>query len=447
MYRYILFAVMYFITLLSYNFSKKKYLSPTFISSAMFTLFSGAYIVFYSYMGRDILPVTCYAIIMSEIGIYLGEVLAEHIVFHQKGSNHNRMMNKIVAIEISKSITLIIAILILVIAILRLMILRRSYDGNLSVSLSGLISNVRSDSVSGLVSFGPILSAFYYVSLCLAYVYTFAFVQKIVCTKKIAVLYLLPVFSYCICIVSTTSRSEFIRLACAFIAAALLCNFFKNKKKINMVKASVFAFLFIVFFLWYGFAIRGITFLGRNSIWSNVVGYSCASIYGLDEYLRSSHQANELFGKYTFEYIYTLFGEKIYNTVEATYVMPKGNSNIYTALVKPIQDFGIIGMAFEKLIFSFVSVKIINICINMRFSLNKFYFTFIILTHIFYIYFMEPVGEKASYLFLNPGYLMRLIVGFLLSLIIGFRVLYSFEDGTTLSTNKMFRIKIGRNGG
>lgn len=441
MYKYILFIVLYFITIFSYNFTKKRYLSPTFISSAMFTMFVGAYIIFYRHMGRDILPITMSSIILSELGILIGEILAENMFFHRSTSDENSFLNnKLLDINISNSFTVSLSIVILVIAWFRIRILQSLYGGSLIRGLSGLITNTREDSVSGLVSFGPILSALYYFSLCTAYVYAFVFVQKLISVRKIELIYLLPVLSYCVCIVSTTSRSEFIRLACAFIAAALLCSTFRNKKKINLAKASIFAGLFIIFFLWYGFSVRGITFSGGSSIWSNVVGYSCASIYGLDEYLRTTHITNELFGKYTFEYIYTLFGKEILNTIEKPYVMAVGHSNIYTSLVKPIQDFGIWGMIFEKLFFSFVSVKIINKCINKEFSTNKFYFLFIIVTHILYIYLMSPIGEKASYLYLNPGYLVRITISFLILIFIGFKVQYQFDNRFFLSTNRLFKI-------
>lgn len=430
--KYILFFLMLIFALSAYKVARRHFLSPTFLSSSMFALNTFGYIILYQYIGRDISRLTLMVVVLFEASVFLGECAAEVFVVNKrnrKGISKNvAVFSDILDIYISRQRTYMLAAFTVIIAILRFFKVYSYVKGKGITQLFSVISSARADYANGLVSMGPILAAAYYVCLIIAYIYALLFIQSLLILKQKRWYLLTPILGYALCIVSTTARTEYIKLGCAFIASILLCQVLKENKKINFVKVGISFALFGAFFLWYGFVVRGNSYVDRTSVLGNIVGYSSASLYGLDEFLRNPWQTNQRFGMYTLDYIYSIIGKDYTIGYEPTYYMAVAKSNIYTSLTYPIQDYGIAGMLLLKALLSFITVKIQNACIHSSINSYKFYALYILMCHNIYIFLLAPIGDKAFSLYLNPKYMIELLAGYCLALIIGMKFSYKTND-------------------
>ncbi len=445
---FLLFIIMFSITMWSYKYSKRNFLSLTFLSSAMFTLLSFIYIIFYKYIGRDLSFRTLVIIVSSQFCSALGEFIGNKIVFGERNSEDLCRRKKetefyfsnICEIYISKKRTFLIFLLTLLIAILRYLKLYQYLISNgIATNFLSVISDVRVEYSLGKVRMGGVLAAAYYISLVIGYIYSFLFVQTILKTHKKKLYLLLPVFGYALCVISTTSRSEYIKLAFAFITAFMINYIYNKKKKINFIKFGVWACIFSFFFLWYGFVIRGVRNEGISSIIRNIVSYSSASLYGLDEYLKNPWVENKYFGQYTLNNIYALLGHETISGYEPTFFMSNAKSNIYTSLVKPIQDYGIGGMLISRLILGLVSAKIQEVFIYKNLKEMSYFLWFIFECHLVYIFLMIPIGDKAYIFFLYPKYLLELIISFFISIFLLIRIKYYFYNGEIIQVGTFKR--------
>ena len=224
----------------------------------------------------------------------------------------------------------------------------------------------------------------------------------------------------------------------------LVCNALKGRRKINFAKVGVFCTLFVAFFLWYGYAIRGITFSSSNSIVDNIVSYSCASLYGFDELLYSAVQKTSMFGENTLRNVYSFFGEKVGIDYQKTYYMQNMSSNIYTWLDFTYIDFGIVGLCVTRFMLAFLVVKLQKWFFRTSFRSYLFYFIFIVVCHNVYIFLMAAIGDKTYIFYLYPKYLLELLVGGILAFLFGLR--FSFKKSSSIINLKgSLQIRIWRN--
>ena len=85
------------------------------------------------------------------------------------------------------------------------------------------------------------------------------------------------------------------------------------------------------------------------------------------------------------------------------------SSNIYTSLVLPIQDYGIIGMLISRMIISFTCTKIFNRTILEKIG-NKM-FLLIIMSSLFgYMYINTPIADRFYGYLLSPDTLIKYTV-------------------------------------
>ena len=430
---------MLLITILSYKMSKQHFLSPTFLSAISFTLISLEYYFFMNRIGRDISITLCCLIVLSEIMVALGEYLAERFIIVKKSNviKNKHADNFIIAkkLQVSKNRTYILTLIMLLVAYARIAKLTDSAGVK---ELVTAVSTLRYSVARGGISYGALLAIMYYFSQFISYIYAFLFVYCLVIEKKMKIYLLLPVISYSICIISTTSRTEYIKLVCAFLTAFFVCNILCERRKINWIKLGFYSASFVCFFLWYGFSVRGITFNGINSIIDNIVAYSCASLYGMDEYLKNPWAKNEIWGAYTLRNIYAIIGKDVNIGYEPTYFMLHGKSNIYSSLAFLIQDYGIMGMFIVRFFTSYIVTKIQKYFLMTPYFTRRYYFLFIAICHNIYIFLMSPIGEKAYLFYLYPKYFAELIVGGILAFI-GMRFAY-ITSNERLVLKSMFRI-------
>lgn len=422
----------------SYNFSEHKILSPTFLSSAMYTLFSLEYFCFNNIIGADISGKVLKIVLFSELFIIIGEYLANHTTINnnRKQVDNKTAVKNIQSIYVPMTCTVFFAIIGFVTFVLRLIKLLQAYGGG---SLATIIIESRYFVARGVFSFGPVLSALYYISFVASNIFILLFVQCIIYEKKIKVELLLPVLSYLLCAMTTTSRTEFIKLACSFLTAVLVSTTIGGNKKIKIYKLAIAGCAFIAFFIWYGYIMRGVSYTSGNGIIKTIVDYSCASLYGLDYYLENPWEQNTKFGMYTLSNIYALFGENLVDEFEPTYYMALGKSNIYTSLNRPIQDYGIMGMLISRALLSFIAVKFQKLMKRTSVGSKRFFLLFIVICYNVYIFLMAPVGDKAANFYLNPKYIAELVIAFILVFELGMNIQYHTKSGI-IKIRRRFRL-------
>lgn len=171
---------------------------------------------------------------------------------------------------------------------------------------------------------------------------------------------LLPVIPMLIAMFLSTGRTGFIRVLCvAFITCVTVINY---KNKIRFGKFARYGIIVFVVLLLAFFELGKAT--GKSQIFSpfdTLSIYIGSSIGAFDAYLKNpSSYSNSFAGEtlYGIRSIFRMFNEKIVSTPIALpfHMVAHGyNTNVYTALRRYINDFGIIGMYvimfFEGIIF------------------------------------------------------------------------------------------------
>ncbi|WP_029322702.1 oligosaccharide repeat unit polymerase [Butyrivibrio sp. AE3004] len=423
------FIAMLIIAMLAYSLSSYKFFSLTFLSSAMFVCVLLLYFVFFEYLGKDITWKTSFVLIGAELFIAIGEILARPRVYISDESlektrasivkNREFFGNQL--IYVSSIQILFTSIFVYIVAGVRYMRLYRiTKESGVNVNFFSLISKARILYISGEIEFGPILAAGYYITQLIGYIYVYYFMINLLITKKIRVALLFPVVGYCLCIVSTTARTEYIKLACAFVVSYLSYCIYTSINNINILKIGKWAFVFGAFFFGYGFAVRGVRMgAGVEAVGKNIVAYSCSAIYGIDYYLNHPWRENQYFGKYTLDAIYSLVGKHPSVGFEPFFFMKNAKSNIYTALVRPIQDYGILLMLFSRSLLGFVCAKLQGIYLHTNINSKWYLFWYIIECHVLYIFLLMPIGDKTSIILLNPKYLVEIIVAYIIIIFFG----------------------------
>jgi oligosaccharide repeat unit polymerase len=191
-------------------------------------------------------------------------------------------------------------------------------------------------------------------------VFLFICIYNSVFFRKFSKLNFLPVFIYIIQISVSTARINFIHIISAF----LMMTFILWKKKNNwsrsldskIVRYAIIGItLFLILFRLLGYLTDK---SGNRELWSDFSIYTGSSIMGLDYFLKNPHN-NTIIGQetlYNFYSVASKFGlttvQKYNSTLEFFY-FDGLRTNIYTALRRLIQDYGVAGMSGILLVESF----------------------------------------------------------------------------------------------
>ena len=406
---------------ISFNTCKFGLLSPTFWASSMFMVFSLIYTCTLSLMLSDISVFTFFVVTANLIITYVGEQFAYRVKL--KGKTSLAQINKVEAadiISISKAKTIILTIVLTIVAGLR-------YRNFMSVSLQyagkSSFTNVMemmyfarySTTSSKNVSLGNFFeNQFVYVAEITAYMYIFIFVYNFIKFKRKQWWLLLPVIPHMFFAFMTTSRTAFIVLFLSIITSVFYTNI-KDRSVTRILfspRILIGVSLFLGAFFWYGRARNDVTDI---PIIDYIQMYSCASIYGLDQFLVGSKPVNPYFGYRTLQNIYELFGIDhpvgglLYNSM---FVFNNNNShsNINTSLALPIQDYGIFGTLVIRFFLTMLSTYVIGKIFSKNVKDDNFFVWIYFVVITIYTYFEYPIGDMFPNYIGNPTVLVRYFI-------------------------------------
>lgn len=404
---FLLFVVSMVITTISFFVVKKKFLSPFLATSLVITVFSSIYILNISIINGDIQAKTAMVILLMLTAVGIGEWMANRITMKKGGSCAKSLSSEIIDIQISKRRTVIIFVIMIYAAMsrfYRLFLFTKEFGNN---NIFDTIRRARPFLSSG-ISGGPVIdlttpdvSVITYLANPICYFYLFWFTYLLVRKKQKRLYLLLPVLGNGLILASSTSRTVFIIIATGFITAYAYTDYINSKKRKISIKLIFFGLLFVAMFFAYGNIVRGV---GSSLGWRNTIfAYSSAGIYGLDHYLKEPWQENIIFGQRTLKPIYDLLGKSISietnNTVLPFYLWGKGqgdqfSSNLYSSLVLPIQDYGIWGMCFARLLAAFLTIWIEKTMENKNTYKGIFFFEFYFLNMLIYSFLNVLIADR-----------------------------------------------------
>ena len=255
---------------------------------------------------------------------------------------------------------------------------------------------------------------------------------------------MLPTLANCIIGLSTTTRSFFIDIAVSFVVSFFILTTGGVRKPIKVHHIFyICAFVALFFVGGYFMKGRGDSF----AIIDNIFGYSAAGLYGLDDYIRNSWAPNTAFGMRTLKPIYDLIGsdvaKNINNVVNVPYTWSKSGteSNIYSSLVYPIQDYGVIGMMLIRMLFVYVYVRLCHALLhsNVIDAKGMVIFYFVVQNARALIY--TPISDSFYTIYSN----IRTNIIIIIITIIAFRCLLYFRlwddnEGRKQSGRHMFQL-------
>jgi oligosaccharide repeat unit polymerase len=400
------------IGILSYYWFKKVLLSPTIISCGMFLLFEIIYIFFFNYIKYEISIQTVLVIVGYLFFTFIGEFIARKLVIKK---SKNLLKKERYYVHTSKYWTYFIFLIALIVAIYRFYDL---YKFSLTIGnnqgILGTLSSTRLAYAFGEYTGGNILISLVTIMIEIScYTYIYFFLNNWILYKIIIKRNLLPIIGYCLIVISFNNRTEYLKIAFSFLIVLLYFIYsypnVLNIKKGVMKKIIKFSIMLSILFFCYGNLTREKK--ENSNIKSEIIAYSTAGIIGLDNYLNTPWEKNPYFGYYTLQNMYDFVGAKHSNTPQKhlpffIYNQRGDSSNIYTSLVLPIQDYGVIGMLLISMIFSFACTKIFLATLHTNIG-KKFFLTLTCSSLVGYMYIFAPIADRFYNYFLSPATVIK----------------------------------------
>ena len=405
-----------FVAFLNYFFINRKLLSPTIISCICWDVFLMIYIIFYQNILYELSVFTYLIIIMSIIFTLIGEYFATKIYFVKKKTlNRNLFCNKKRYIKTSKYITYLIFLGSILIAIYRFYDL---YKFSLTLgNNSGIFNTIASTRLAyalGEYTGGNLIISLLTITCEIScYAYIFILLNNSLIAKKVDIINALPIVGYFFIIISFTNRTEYLRIGFAFITILLyfVYSYYSiyNKKNKIFKKIILFCGIIVIFFFGYGNLTRGQS--EDESLANNIVAYSSGALVGLDQYLLNGWEKNPYFGYYTLQEFYSFFNvqhniEPQHHLTFFSYNIGRSQSNIYTSLVLPIQDYGIIGMLISRLFIAFLATKIFNYTLQVQ-NIKKLIVMLTITCLFGYMYLNVGIADRFCNYLLSPSTIIK----------------------------------------
>lgn len=414
----ILFIFSTSIALFSYYYFKKQLLSPTIISSGVFSLFSLIYLIFYKKIQYYLTFNTVIIITFSLLFTFIGEYLGRTLVFFNKSNkiysikdNYDNKVRKY--IETSKNRTYFIFFVMILVGVYRFYDLYKfSLTLGNNAGILGTISSTRLAYALGEYNGGNILIALLTTaSEIICYTYIYFFMYNFLVNKKIVYRNLLPIMGYCLIVVSFTGRTEYLKIGFSFLIVYLYLVYtnqtnYRLKKKVINKLINICLIIAIVFFA-YGNITRDEEVSGINEI----IAYSSAGIIGFDQYLNNPWKENPYLGYYTLQDAYSFIGIK-HNSAPQHHLPffyfgnGKLSSNIYTSLLFPIQDYGIMGFYISRVLLSFITIKLFNKLLKSKQN-TRMIILLICSFMLAYCYISTPIADRFKDFILSPSTLIK----------------------------------------
>ena len=368
----LLFFTLVFGTLLVFYINNKKLLSPTLILFAGFTVSAFSILINRDFFGRDISLNTYLIIIVSLIAWGVGEILSK--LAYTKINKPIFSFEPKYKILPSNRILFVSCIIICGVAIseyYRFTNIGKLIGGDNFLLNYGLIRKyVVQEQNSGAQSSMFAATRTVVAMITLAKTLTYFFIVLFFFNKFFhgvkKYIYLFPVLFYLPILFFSTSRSTFLELFSFVFLTMLLIKFQskgwgKDSFKI-LRKMTIPLLVLIIGFYSIGFVrSNGIGPLISIEMFNTLSKYFGSSIYGLDVLINSKIPQSRYLAEQTIPILYSIlekFGFAFEKLPLHSEFFDIGNgadtSNIYTALRKPIIDFGILGMLCTRVCMGFI---------------------------------------------------------------------------------------------
>lgn len=432
----LLFFTLVFGALFVFYINNKKLLSPTLILFAGFTVSVFFIIINRDFFGRDISLNTYLVIIISLIAWGVGEILSKSVYI--------KMRKPILSLKPkymilpSSQILFTSCLIIFGVALseyYRFINIGKLIGGgdnflfNYGLIRKYVVEEQNSGAQSNMFAATRTVVAMISLAKTLTYFFIVLFFYNKYFHGVKKYIYLFPMLFYLPILFFTTSRSTFLELFSFVFLAMLLIKFQskgwgKDSFKI-LRKMTIPLLVLIVGFYSIGFVrSNGIGPLISMEMFNTLSKYFGSSIYGLDVLINSKIPESRYFGEQTISILYTIF-EKFGFAFEKLPLHAEffdiGNgvdtSNIYTALRKPIIDFGILGMLFTRVCMGFfygVIFRYFSNNLNNPYSIG----TYVIFPLVYYPLMMYIFSDLFNYFFQFSFIELLLILVFLKRLIV-----------------------------
>ena len=377
---------------------KKKITSISLWITGMFTLASGAYLLNYEYFGNDISVATVFVVEGSIFCYFLGEIVGERIKIHSLRIKNAEMRTR--DFIVSKNFIWVCTSFILLLTVYKIYDMYKFATSKGNTNIITLISFMRRYIEQGQYGNGTVVSLLTSFAEAVAYVFIFYFVYSIVYKKIKNISLLIPVIAYCMLLITATGRTGFLKIFIVVLGIIYAVMKSNSKGKFNIEKRYV-KYIFIigvtmiaVFYL-YGLVFRGST----RTIMEYSANYFSAGLYGLDTYIRDPWEKNEFVGKYTFANYYYYINA----ILDTNFEIPEHNlpffswinsrSNIYTGLLLPLQDFGVIGLFITRFIVAILYSSLERYVLN-RSEIERNVLAVVIFGYFLYVNFSIPIADR-----------------------------------------------------
>lgn len=235
------------------------------------------------------------------------------------------------------------------------------------------------------------------LSEAFGYVFIFIIIYNKIMVNFSTNYYYYPVILFLIQTGISTARINFIHI----ITTILLLVFILWKKKrgwdnsvdLKIMRYAVLGlFTFLILFRLLGYLTDK---SGNRQLWNDISVYMGSSIFGLDYFLKNPH-TNPFFGRETLYNLYPaltklgLTNIPAYNSTLDFFYFSGSRSNIYTAIRRLIQDYGVSGMAIIFTVQGFFFSKWLNIIKYHRVK----GFTILLFTMFMYIVVELAIDEQ-----------------------------------------------------
>lgn len=390
-------------------------------AGGMMTVCCISYMFNMDFIGGDISCYTFFLVSLSVIAFFIGEFCVVN------GINKSQLCLSIsygtnTSKRPSKAFTLLCTCFALVVAWLCIqeMINFLELTGQSNIELFSIAIMIRSAFTSNEYIRSLPLQIGTAISQGIGYVFMYYYMYNTIIHKRTYFYLLLPVFAYICVLMTGTGRTGLMSLVLCVLAQQYIFkkNGFSRFSVVDFIKKASFYIFFLVFiFYTYGNFLRG----SDHTLANYFVSYFSISVYGLDHVLEFPWEYNRQFGEYIFSNYY-YYINKIFDT---NYFIPEhhlpffswknGQSNIFTAILLPFLDFGIVGLVIMNIIIGAVYTYI-EIAVLQKGMFNNV-LVVSIFSYMFYFNFFYPIANRYMDIFTVTSFplfiLMILFINYL----------------------------------
>lgn len=382
--------------ILAFVMFRNKLTSISLWVSGMMLAASVAYIVNLDYFGRDLSAETILVVEGCILFYFIGEALGQKVHLKVKDT-------KVCVSQYDPSIykIILVSIVIILVGAYKMYLMYKFAISKGHSDIVTLISFMRPYLNSGSFTTNAFLSMFASFAEATSYVFIFYFLSNLVYFKKVTKKLILPVISYFIFLISTTGRTGYLRFF--IITLGILYILLRaNPKKANSIVSQQFikhvilvGIIMVIVFYAYGTIFRH----SSRTLGQYFGNYFSAGLLGLDSYFGDKWDPNIEFGQYTLSNIYyylnKIFGSTYYVVDHNLpfFSWENSRSNIYTAFVLPLQDYGVTGLFLTRIFIAFLYTCIENYALKIKIP-SKHILSIIIFGYFLYIVFSTPIADR-----------------------------------------------------